>query len=139
MHFESQTIKSSAIAQLYERVGFGIAKDYLAVEQFRERFLDGTNVFAAFATTESDNQLLGMVRGFSDEMFVTYVAELCVDPDAQRQGVGTALMEAIVRRFQHTAIFTEAFSESETLFAAVGITPKRKLIACSRAPGSFRA
>lgn len=114
-----------------------MAKDYLAVDDFRQRFLDGANVFAAFATMQSDSRLLGMVRVFSDETFVTYVAELCVDPDARNRGIGTALMEAIVQRFQQTAIFTEAFSGSEKLFSAVGITPKGKLVACSRAPGPF--
>jgi len=32
-----------------------------------------------------------------------------------------------VQRFEQTAIFTEAFSGSEKLFSAVGITPNRLL------------
>ncbi|WP_108912771.1 GNAT family N-acetyltransferase [Trinickia symbiotica] len=71
----------------------------------------------------------------ADPPWACFLTEVCVHPDVQRQRVGTALVEAVVRRFQHTAIFTEAFEGSEKLFGAVGITPKRKLVACSRAPG----
>jgi ribosomal protein S18 acetylase RimI-like enzyme len=134
VHFESSKIDSSSIAELYECVGFGLAKDYLSVENFEKRFLGGGNIFSVFATTITD-RLVGIARVFSDDMFVTYVTEVCVHPDVQRQGVGTALVRAVVRRFQHTAIFTEALTGSEKLFGAVGITPKRKLVACSRAPG----
>lgn len=136
VHFEAEKIASHAITTLYERVHFGKSHDYLATMDFRTRFLGGTNIFAAFATTLT-GELTGMVRVFSDDTFVTYIAEICVAPDLQRQGIGTALMKAVVDRFQHTAIFADAFVGCEKTFAEAGITPKPKLIACSRAPGPF--
>ncbi|WP_179401186.1 GNAT family N-acetyltransferase [Burkholderia guangdongensis] len=136
VHFDAQKVTSNAIATLYERVGFGASRDYLTIDDFRNRFLGGTNIFAAFATTLT-GQLAGMARSFSDDTFVTYIAEVCVDPGLQRQGIGSALMKAIVDRFQHTAIFADTFIGCEKTFSDVGITPKPKLIACSRAPGPF--
>lgn len=54
-------------------------------------------------------------------------------PDWQRKGIGGALVERIIERFGHTAIFLEAFADQTDFFAKRGITPKAKLVACSRA------
>jgi GNAT superfamily N-acetyltransferase len=134
VHFEAENVTSSEIAELYEYAGFGAARDYLATDDFRDRFIGGSSIFTAFATTPTSH-LTGMIRAFTDNTFVTYIAEICVAPEFQRQGIGKALVKAVVDRFQHTAIFADVFNGHEQPFIGAGITPKSKLIACSRAPG----
>ncbi len=135
IHFRSENFTDQNIADLYESAGFGKSSDYLVIPEFKEKFL-GPNITCAYAESAAAG-LIGLVRVMSDDILTTYVAEICVHPDWQRLGVGSSLCAAIISRFRHTAIFADAFRGTEQLFATAGLTPKSKLVACSRAPDAF--
>ena len=93
-------------------------------------FCQGVYGFFAYA----ENRLVGMTRVFSDDQSCAWIAEICVHPDWQRRGVGSALVDRANKRFSHTALYCEALDDSVEFLIKVGIKPKAKLVACSRAP-----
>ena len=81
------------ILPLYAQVGWtAYTQDPSALEQgFRHSLL----VLAAY---EQDS-LLGLIRVVGDGATVVLVQDLLVYPDKQRQGIGTALLKAVLERY----------------------------------------
>lgn len=133
LHFtdDRSQVSFESIADLYESVGFGTADLYKNDREF-ETALTSAPSTNFFALTEQ-KELVGMSRIFSDDKICTWIAELCVRPEWQRNGIGSKLMQMIISRFGHTAIYVDAFLGSENFYIRHGIKPKTKLIACSRA------
>lgn len=122
----------AALADLYESVGFGEAEGYKA-DQNLLKAVFGPGIYGVFAFAGDGGPLVGMARVMSDNQICTWVAEVCVHPDWQRKGIGGTLVTRIIDRFGHTAIFLEAFANQSGFFAKRGLTPKPRLVACSRA------
>ena len=121
-----------SVADLYESVSFGLAETYVSDEHFFDSiFCRGAYGFFVFAAPAQ--QLVGMARVLSDDKVCSWVAELCVHPTYQKMGIGSQLVDMIILRFGHTAIYLEAFAEQTEFFVKKGILPKKKLVACSRA------
>lgn len=118
------------IANIYNSVGFTVPETFSERPDFPE-VMYANGAFGFFA--EIDGQLVGLARVFSDEVICSWIAEICVHPDWQKKKVGQRLLDAISRRFEHTAIYTEAFSGQEDFFSRSGIKRKQKLVACSKA------
>lgn len=128
---DAARVSPEALAALYESVGFGVRSDYLGRPDLLEKMF-GPGCFGFFALEEAG--LVGLVRVFSDDLMCAWIAELCVRPDRQKQGIGTALLERVLERFSHTAIYAEAFAGQEDFLARCGLKPRPILVACSRAP-----
>jgi ribosomal protein S18 acetylase RimI-like enzyme len=128
---EVSEVSADQVAQLYESVGFGTADDYRADGQLISK-LFAPGVYGFFAKNQSDNSLLGMIRLLSDDYLTSWIAEVCVHPACQSQGIGSALVRAASERFSHTSIYAEVLSGQTAPFTACGIVPRAKLIACSR-------
>lgn len=94
--------------------------------------LFGEGAFGFFAET-ADNQLVGLLRILSDDVTKTSVSEICIHPDFQRRGIGTALLRRAIARFSHTAIWTECFPRAVPVFRKCGIDPDPRHVGCSRA------
>lgn len=124
-------VTPEALAALYESLGFGIRSDYLGTPGLVGKMF-GPGCFGLFAFEGAE--LTGLIRVFSDDLVCTWIAELCVRPDRQKRGIGTALLERVLERFSHTAIYAEAFAGQESFFARRGLKPRPILVACSRAP-----
>lgn len=120
-----------AVADLYGSVGFGTARQYKEDKRYEAAFHSpGSYVFLAIADGE---RLVGMARAFSDDRICTWIAEICVHPACQSRGIGRQLLDLVITRFDHTAIYTEALPGCEAFFAEQGIQPRSQLVACSRA------
>lgn len=117
------------LASLYGRCGWGSESEY-NLQQLQSAH--EATVFA-IAVFNQQRQLVGYARVFSDNFtYITWVAEILVAPEYRRQGVGTAIMNQILLKAHHTAIYAEIFSGTEHFFNKFGITAKQKLVACSR-------
>ena len=81
------------ILPLYAQVGWtAYTQDPSALEQgFRHSLL----VLAAY----EQDALLGLIRVVGDGATVVLVQDLLVYPDKQRQGIGTALLKAVLERY----------------------------------------
>lgn len=87
-----------------------------------------------FVVAHETHNLLGYARAFTDDIAVTWIAEILVHPERRRQRVGAHIMKELLRVTNHTAIYTQAFVGNENFFASFGIKPKSKLVACPRKP-----
>src|SRR5262249_12789891 len=59
------------------------------------------NALYAIVAVEGDRPI-GMARVVGDGAMAFYVQDVVVHPDRQRQGIGTALMQAVLRYFRHS-------------------------------------
>lgn len=63
-----------------------------------------------------DDTVLGYARALSDEAFAVYIADILVQPDRQREGIGSALFQALLDRypidvFHHQVLISERGAE----------------------------
>ncbi|MBQ8139679.1 MAG: GNAT family N-acetyltransferase [Lachnospiraceae bacterium] len=61
----------------------------------REGFKNSMLVLAAY----DGEELLGVIRTVGDGATIIFVQDIFVFPDKQRQGIGTALLRAILERY----------------------------------------
>lgn len=121
-------VKYQGLAALYGKSGWGQEEAY--TDQWLETALKNTTLFAL--ALDEDDRLLGLVRALTDHVSVTWIAEILVDPDHRHQGIGTRLMNEIIDRTRHTAVYTGAFVGTEGFFEKFRITKKPILVAISR-------
>ncbi|MBI5163881.1 MAG: GNAT family N-acetyltransferase [Magnetospirillum sp.] len=92
----------------------------------------GIGIIAAFALAEG--RLVGLARAMTNFLEVAWLAEICVHPDWQRQGIGHALLSAIRRQVPKSAFYADAFASQTEFFSKCGVTPRPMLVSCSRGP-----
>ncbi len=124
-------IDMTMLADLYESVGFGKAENYHKPSVSLEK-LFGPGIYGFFVF--HGERLIGMARVMSDDILCTWIAEICVHPDWQKKGIGSALLEKVDDRFRDTALYADVFKGQEALFSGRGINPQSRLVACGRAP-----
>ncbi len=119
------------VAAVDASVGFGTEADYIHRPDFMAQHF-GPGIFAAFAFV--DDEAVGLLRAFSDGWMVAWIAELCVMPNYQRRGIGTALMEVADERFADMALYAEAFADNAAFFNKRGLRSRSILVPCTRGP-----
>jgi GNAT superfamily N-acetyltransferase len=83
------------VLPLYEAVGW---TSYTRDPATLTAALRGSS-FVAVAV--DGDRLVGLVRVISDDATISYVQDVLVHPEAQRRGVGAALMAAVAQRYAH--------------------------------------
>jgi GNAT superfamily N-acetyltransferase len=96
-----------------------------------EKMIKGCSYFVVAHET---NNLLGYARAFTDDIMVTWIAEILVHPERRRQGIGTHIMKELLRITGHTAIYAEALVGTEGFLESFGITKRTTLVACACKP-----
>lgn len=119
------------VARFYESVGFGCVADYLQDSKVAAAFL-APGSYRYFAV-DSGNNLVGLARVLTDGGMCSWIAELCVAPAWRNRGIGSGLMERVIEKSGHTAIYVDALTGADRFFAKHGVKPRASLIACSRA------
>ena len=105
---EYKTYKEDEILKLYAAVGWtAYTEDLPALER---GFQNSLLVLAAY----EDDEPIGLIRVVGDGATVVFVQDLLVAPQKQRQGVGTALLKAVLDRY----------SDVRQLLLATDNTPK---------------
>ena len=105
---EYKTYKEDEIRALYAAVGWtAYTEDLPALER---GFQNSLLVLAAY----EDDEPIGLIRVVGDGATVVFVQDLLVAPQKQRQGVGTALLKAVLDRY----------SDVRQLLLATDNTPK---------------
>ena len=104
----------------------GHTEDMQALEQgYRNSLL----VLAAY---EKDD-LLGIVRVVGDGFTVVFIQDILVFPEKQRQGVGTALLEAVLERYPYVRqiqLTTDNTPQATAFYKSMGFTDLSEIGCC---------
>ena len=86
------------LVELYDAVGWST---YTRAPERLVPMLDGSRYLyvARENTTEGAERLIGLVRAVGDGQTIAYIQDLLVHPQAQRHGIGSALLGRIVADF----------------------------------------
>ena len=81
------------IRHLYSEVGWtAYTENMPALEQ---GYKNSMLVLAAY----EDDELLGIIRTVGDGFTIVFIQDILVFPEKQRQGIGTALLKAVLDRY----------------------------------------
>lgn len=86
---------SEEIFKLYQAVGWTAYTDDMQSLEMGYK-----NSLLTLAAYEGD-ELLGIIRTVGDGHTIVFVQDILVFPKHQRKGVGTALLRAVLERFEH--------------------------------------
>lgn len=124
---EYHTYKESEILPLYESVGWTAYTQEPST--LRAGFSGSLLTLAAY---EGD-QLLGIVRTVGDGHTILLVQDILVYPTHQRQGIGTALLQAVLNRFSHVRqiqLVTDNTEKTLAFYRSQGFAPLPALGCC---------
>lgn len=92
---EYKEYQEDEIQTLYAAVGWTAYTEDLPA--LKRGFQNSLLVLAAY----EDGELIGLIRVVGDDTTVVFVQDLLVAPQKQRQGVGTALLKAVLYRYSN--------------------------------------
>jgi len=112
------------VLPLYEAVGW---TSYTRDPATLAAALRGSS-FVAVAVALDGGRLVGLVRAISDDATISYVQDVLVHPDAQRRGVGRALMAAVAARYAHVrqhVLLTDDEAGQRAFYESLGYAETR--------------
>lgn len=114
--------REQEILGLYRSVGWSAY--YSQPEVLRRAFANSLAVFAAW----DGERLAGLIRVIGDGETVVFIQDLLVQPDYQRQGIGTMLIGTIRAKFTHVRqmhLMTDDTPRTVSFYKACGfLTPE---------------
>ena len=124
---EYTEFRSDEIQRLYTEVEWtAYTKDMPAVEQgYRNSLL----VLAAY----DNDELVGILRAVGDGFTIVFIQDILVLPEKQRQGIGTALMKALMDRYPNVRqieLTTDNTPETAAFYKSLGFTEFSEIGCC---------
>lgn len=119
--------REEEILRLYTEVGWtAYTKDMSALEQgYKHSLL----VLSAYENEE----LLGIVRAIGDGHTIVFVQDILVFPEKQRQGVGTALLKAVLDRYpdvRQIELVTDNTPKTVAFYKSLGFSELSEIGCC---------
>lgn len=115
------------IQRLYSQVGWtAYTEDLNALEQ---GFKNSLLVLASF----ENDELLGIIRVVGDGFTVILVQDILVFPQYQRQGIGTALLKAVLDRYSRVRqiqLVTDNTPQTVAFYKSLGFSDFSALGCC---------
>jgi predicted N-acetyltransferase YhbS len=75
-------------------------------------------------TARVEGRLVGISRALSDFAYCTYLSDLAVDPNHQRQGIGRELIQRThIAAGLHTTLILVAAPKAKTYYPHIGMVP----------------
>lgn len=71
-------------------------------------------------------KLVGIIRAVGDGASIVFIQDILVLPEYQRQGIGTALLKAILEKYSHvyqTELMTDNTEKTIGFYRSLGFTP----------------
>ncbi|EHF01714.1 hypothetical protein HMPREF1008_01338 [Olsenella sp. oral taxon 809 str. F0356] len=119
--------REDEIQPLYDAVGWtAYTRDPAAL---RNGFVHSLLVLAAY---EGD-ELLGVIRAVGDGFTIVFIQDVLVYPERQRQGVGTALVEAVLDRYgdvRQIELATDDNEKTKAFYRSMGFRALSELGCC---------
>jgi len=123
-YLENNPISTDSLIALYESVGWTGYTDH---PDKMARLLAGS---LWYLSAYHDERLVGLVRAIGDDCSIAYIQDLLVDPVYQRQGIGTALIQAALARFasvRQVVLLTDDTPATRAFYESVGMKPSAEL------------
>lgn len=124
---EYKAYKEDEILKLYTAVGWtAYAEDLPALEQ---GFQNSLLILAAY----EDGELIGLIRVVGDGATIVFVQDILVIPQKQRQGVGTALLRAVLDRYANVRqlqLMTDNTPKTVAFYKSLGFSELSALGCC---------
>ncbi len=114
------------VIQVYTENGWGKQKDY---DSDRVMAIFENSQIKYFAMQKGD--LVGFLRGLTDYKSTTWIAEIIIRPSSQRNGIGSKLLNELIKEYGEKSIFAETFNGKEAFFEQRGIKARRNMIVVS--------
>lgn len=120
MEIREYTYEAAEMLRLYTAVGWTAYTAHMDVleQGFRHSLL----VLAAY---EGD-ALLGVIRVVGDGYTIVFIQDILVYPEKQRQGVGTALLKAVLQRYSNVRqieLATDDTPKTVAFYKSLGFSP----------------
>ena len=115
------------ILKLYSSVGWTAYTD--EPQTLKQGFQNSLLVLAAYEGEE----LLGIIRVVGDGVTVVFIQDLLVFPEKQRNGVGTALVKAVLERYpvvRQIELTTDQTPETAAFYKSLGFSEFAKIGCC---------
>lgn len=125
---EYTVYREDEILRLYTEVGWTAYTENMAALERGYR-----NSLLVLAAYEND-ELLGIVRAVGDGATIVFVQDILVFPARQRQGVGTALLQAVLDRFpdvRQIMLATDNTPKTVAFYKSMGFTDLSEIGCCS--------
>ena len=124
---EYKNYKEAEIRQLYTEVGWtAYTENMPALEQGYK------NSMLVLAAYEGD-ELLGIIRAVGDGFTIVFVQDILVFPEKQRQGVGTALLKAVLDRYPNVRqieLATDNTPKTVAFYKSLGFSEYSEIGCC---------
>ena len=136
---EYRRLDMSELLPLYRSVGWNNYTD--SPDMLRAACQNSLLILAAYRC----DQLIGLIRVVGDGHSSVLVQDLLVNPDDQRQGIGSALLREILVRYREVyqlQLMTDDTASTKTFYQKLGLTPIETMGVCGmlrvRTPKSNR-
>ena len=124
---EYKIFNEAEILRLYRSVGWTAYTDQ--PEVLRKGFESSMLTLAAY---EGD-QLLGIIRAVGDGHTIVFVQDILVFPEHQRKGIGTALLKAILDRYNYVRqieLATDNMPKTISFYKSMGFREMSEIGCC---------
>lgn len=115
------------ILRLYTAVGWTAYTENMPV--LLEGFKNSMLVLAAY----DGEELLGIIRTVGDGATIVFVQDILVFPDRQRQGIGTALLKAVLDRYPNVRqieLATDNTPKTVDFYRSMGFSEMSEIGCC---------
>ena len=124
---EYKEYREDEILRLYAAVGWTAYTENMSA--LRHGYEHSLLVLAAY----ENDELLGIIRVVGDGSTIVFIQDILVFPEKQRQGVGTALMQAILNRYadvRQIELATDNTPKTLAFYKSLGFSEFSELGCC---------
>ena len=122
-----QKYNEEEILNLYASMGWTAYTDDPA--SLKAGFQSSLLILAAY----EGGRLSGLIRAVGDGQTIVYIQDILVLPECQRRGMGTAIVQAVLERFQDVSQFllaTDDTPKTIAFYESLGFVQLTKLGCC---------
>lgn len=124
---EYKAYNEEEILSLYKSVGWTAYTEQPDV--LRQGFENSMLILAAY----DSEKLLGIIRAVGDGATIVFVQDILVFPEYQRRGVGTALLQAVLNRYDNVRqieLATDNTEKTVAFYKSMGFTEMSEIGCC---------
>ena len=124
---EYKEYKTDEIRRLYTEVGWNAYTDNMTALE-----LGYKNSLLVLAAYEGD-ELLGIIRVIGDGYTIVFIQDILVFPSKQRQGIGTALLKAVLERYsdvRQIELTTDNTDKTVSFYKSLGFAEFSEIGCC---------